>query len=88
VLLIRKQSVGLIDGVARTLADPRDPECITYSLVGLLRQHVFALIHGYEDLNMSKDIYVRIPTKQRSIVRIRVACLVDSTAPVRRSERS
>ncbi len=53
LLLIRKleRRVGLIEAVARALADPRDPERITHTLEGLLRQRVFGLIQGYEDLN-------------------------------------
>jgi len=53
LLLVRKleRRVGLIDAVARALADPRDPERITHRLEALLRQRVFGLIQGYEDLN-------------------------------------
>jgi hypothetical protein len=53
VLLIRKleRRLGLIEAVARALADPRDPGRITHSLGSLLRQRVFGLIQGYEDLN-------------------------------------
>jgi hypothetical protein len=53
LLLVRKleRRVGLIEAVARALADPRDPERITHSLGSLLRQRVFGLIQGYEDLN-------------------------------------
>jgi Transposase DDE domain group 1 len=43
--------VGLIDAVARALADPRDPERIRHELVDMLRQRVFGLVQGYEDLN-------------------------------------
>ena len=53
LLLVGKleRRVGLIDAVARVLADPRDPERIKHSLGDLLRQRVFGLIQGYEDLN-------------------------------------
>lgn len=53
LLLIRKleRRLGLIDAVARVLADARDPERIKHSLGDLLRQRVFGLIQGYEDLN-------------------------------------
>jgi hypothetical protein len=53
LLLLRKleRRVGLIDAVARALADPRDPERIRHELVDMLRQRVFGLVQGYEDLN-------------------------------------
>jgi len=51
--LLRKleRRLGLLDAVARALADPRDPERITHELVDMLRQRVFGLVQGYEDLN-------------------------------------
>jgi hypothetical protein len=53
VLLLRKleRRLGLIDAVARALADARDPERIKHELVDMLRQRVFGLAQGYEDLN-------------------------------------
>jgi hypothetical protein len=53
VLLLRKleRRLGLLDAVARVLADPRDPERIEHTLGDMLRQRVFGLVQGYEDLN-------------------------------------
>jgi hypothetical protein len=53
LLLLRKleRRLGLIDAVARGLADPRDPERIKHRLADMLRQRVFGLVQGYEDLN-------------------------------------
>ena len=53
LLLLRKleRRVGLLDRVAQALADPRDPERIKHSLGDMLRQRVFGLVQGYEDLN-------------------------------------
>jgi Transposase DDE domain group 1 len=53
LLLLRKleRRLGLIDAVARALTDPRDPERIEHELVDMLRQRVFGLVQGYEDLN-------------------------------------
>jgi hypothetical protein len=53
VLLLRKleRRLGLLDAVARALADPRDPERIEHTLGDMLRQRVFGLVQGYEDLN-------------------------------------
>jgi hypothetical protein len=51
--LLRKleRRLGLIAAVARVLADPRDPERIEHTLGDMLRQRVFGLVQGYEDLN-------------------------------------
>lgn len=53
LLLLRKleRRLGLLDAVARALADPRDPERIKHTLGDMLRQRVFGLVQGYEDLN-------------------------------------
>ena len=53
VLLVRKldRRIGLLDAVSRVLTDPRDPERVTHTLADLLRQRVFGLVQGYEDLN-------------------------------------
>ena len=53
LLLLRKleRRLGLIDAVARVLADPRDPQRVQHSLADMLRQRVFGLVQGYEDLN-------------------------------------
>jgi hypothetical protein len=53
LLLLRKleRRLGLIEAVARVLADPRDPERVRHSLGDMLRQRVFGLVQGYEDLN-------------------------------------
>lgn len=53
VLLLRKleRRLGLLDRVAQVLADPRDPERIDHTLEEMLKQRVFGLVQGYEDLN-------------------------------------
>lgn len=53
VLLVRKldRRVGLLDAVAHMLTDARDPDRVTHKLADLLRQRVFGLVQGYEDLN-------------------------------------
>lgn len=43
--------LGLIDAVSKVLADPRDPERIEHTLGTMLRQRIFGLVQGYEDLN-------------------------------------
>jgi len=51
--LLRKleRRLGLLGAVAKVLADPRDPERIEHTLESMLRQRVFGLVQGYEDLN-------------------------------------
>jgi len=53
LLLLRKleRRLGLIDAVARALADARDPGRIEHGLVDRPRQRVFGLAQGYADLN-------------------------------------
>lgn len=42
---------GLIKNLAKVLPDYRDPDRITHSLESLLRQRIYGLALGYEDLN-------------------------------------
>lgn len=53
LLLLRDvdRRLGLLNDVARRLEDPRDQLRIQHSLVSLLKQRVYALALGYEDLN-------------------------------------
>ena len=53
VLLLRQleRRLGLLQRVASVLTDPRDPQRITHSLSSMLKQRVFGLCLGYEDLN-------------------------------------
>jgi hypothetical protein len=43
--------LGLTKAIAKVLPDPRDPDRIEHSLLSLVRQRVFGLAAGYEDLN-------------------------------------
>src|SRR5512134_3877057 len=53
VLLLRQvdRRLGLLQAVDRVLPDPRDPRLIEHSQLSLLRQRVYGLCLGYEDLN-------------------------------------
>jgi hypothetical protein len=53
VLLLRQleRRLGLLQRAASVLIDPRDPERITHSVTDMLKQRVFGLCLGYEDLN-------------------------------------
>ena len=53
VMLLRQADrlTGLMAAVDRVIPDPRDPKLITHSQLSLLRQRVYGLALGYEDLN-------------------------------------
>ena len=53
LLLLRdvERRIGLLDDVASRLDDPRDPLRVQHSLATLLKQRVYGLALGYEDLN-------------------------------------
>lgn len=53
LLLLRQveRRLGLLKAVAQILPDPRDPSLVTHTTEQLLRQRVFGLCQGYEDLN-------------------------------------
>jgi hypothetical protein len=43
--------LGLTKAIAQAMPDPRDPALIEHSQQSLLRQRIYGLCHGYEDLN-------------------------------------
>jgi hypothetical protein len=53
VILLRQvdRRLGLIQSLATLLPDSRDPAQITHSQEDLLRQRIFGIAQGYEDLN-------------------------------------
>ena len=53
LLLLRQveRRLGLLKAVAKVLPDPRDPVLVHHTTEQLLRQRVFGLCQGYEDLN-------------------------------------
>lgn len=53
VMLLREadRRLGLTRALDAALPDPRDPELITHEQVDLLRQRIYGLALGYEDLN-------------------------------------
>jgi hypothetical protein len=53
ILLLRQidQQLGLLESVDRVLHDPRNPDLISHCQLSLIRQRVYALCQGYEDLN-------------------------------------
>lgn len=53
VMLLSKvdQRLGLLAAAARCMADPRSPLLITHAANEMLRQRVYGLALGWEDLN-------------------------------------
>ena len=53
LLLLRQveKGLGLLKAVAKVLPDPRNPWLVQHTTEQLLRQRVFGLCQGYEDLN-------------------------------------
>src|SRR5215210_1047948 len=53
VMVLRQadRRLGLCRALDAALADPRDPDLITHAQVDLLRQRIYGLALGYEDLN-------------------------------------
>ena len=45
------RKLGLVDAAARCIADPRNPLLITHGVRDMLRQRVYGLALGWEDLN-------------------------------------
>ena len=58
ILLLRQadRMTGLMKAVNAAIADPRDPDRVVHDQLSLLRQRVYALACGYEDLNDHQDL--------------------------------
>ena len=62
--------LGLTRAMAQVLPDPRDPALIEHSQQALLRQRLFGLCHGYEDLNDHNTLRLD-PAWQRAVEQIK-----------------
>jgi hypothetical protein len=53
VMVLRQadRRLGLCRALSQVIADPRDPDLITHRQIDLLRQRIYGLALGYEDLN-------------------------------------
>jgi len=53
IALLRQtdRRLGLTKALAKVLPDPRDPDRIEHPLLALVRQRIYGLAQGYEDLN-------------------------------------
>ncbi len=58
--------LGLLERVALDLPDDRDPKRITHSTLSLLRQRVYGIAQGYEDLN-DHDVLRHDPLLQTAL---------------------
>jgi hypothetical protein len=58
LLLLRQleRRLGLLERAAAVVSDPRDPERIQHRIVDMLKQRVFGLCLGYEDLNDHNEL--------------------------------
>ena len=58
ILLLRQveKKTKLLERVAATISDDRKKEKITHSIVSMVKQRVFAIATGYEDLNDHKTL--------------------------------
>lgn len=74
LLLLRQvdRKLGLLDAVSGVLPDPRDPRYVKHDQLTLLRQRVFALCQGYEDLNdhdtLRSDLLLQTATEQDQVL--------------------
>ena len=57
VVLLREadRHLGLLEAASRVLHDPRDSGKVVHSQLSLLRQRVYGLCLGYEDLNATRN---------------------------------
>lgn len=62
--------LGLTRAIAQALPDPRDPALIEHSQHSLLRQRIYGLCHGYEDLN-DHDTLRQDPAWQMAVEQIK-----------------
>ena len=71
-LLLRKvdRRLGLLRQVERVLSDPRRQASCEHSLLSMLRQRVYGLTLGYEDLNdhdrLRKDLALQTATERNT----------------------
>jgi Transposase DDE domain group 1 len=60
------RKLGLMQAVGKCIADPRSPLLITHSVAELMRQRVYGLALGWEDLNDHSALHCAVtwPCKQ------------------------
>lgn len=74
LLLLREldRRLGLVNRVAAVLSDRRDPDKIEHTVADMIRQRVFALCQGYEDLNdhgrLRKDLLMQTALEREELL--------------------
>jgi hypothetical protein len=87
VLLLRQleRRLGLLDRAAARLTDPRDPERIVHSVTDMLKQRVFGLCLGYEDLNdhseLRRDVLLQTAVERDTLLASAPRCVGWRTGP-------
>ena len=86
-LLLREvdRRLKLTERAAAVIADARDPELITHSLGDLIRQRVYAIVQGYEDLNdhaqLREDLLLRsVLEREGSLASAPTLCRLENRA--------
>jgi len=71
ILLVRgaDRLLGLTEKISKAIPDPRKPGMIIHSQVNLLRQRIYGLAAGYEDLNDHDECQFPSATRRRDSVR-------------------
>ena len=74
LLLLRQvdRRLGLLEAVNARLPDPRDARYVVHDQLTLLRQRIYALCQGYEDLNdhdqLRGDLALQTATEQEQVL--------------------
>ena len=79
------RKLGLSTAAVRCIADPRDPLLITHALCDMLRQRVYGLALGWEDLNDHQaprhDVVLQTLLAAVCVLRPAVAVCVSAPEP-------
>jgi Transposase DDE domain group 1 len=75
----------LTERVAAVLDDPRDPDLIIHPLLDLLRQRIYGIVHGYEDLNdhgqLREDLLLQsVLERDRALASAPTLCRLENRA--------
>ena len=80
LMLLRQvdRRLGLTKALAKHLPDQRDPDKIEHSLESMLRQRIYGLALGYEDLNDHDSLRKDLLLAERGRTRRRLSQLFDA----------
>ena len=87
-LLLREadKKIGLIESIAKVMSDRRNPDYTKHEFVSLLRQRVYGLACGYEDLNDHSelrydDVFQTAVGETSALASSATLCRLENTAP-------